>query len=125
MKNIFDMQSEFMEKAGQNVKCELISQSNLYADLVIEEFNEFYDIKNHDKEAIKECCDILVVASGYLISLLGKEKAKKAYELVHESNMAKLNGKIEKRDDGKVLKSDEWKKEIKEKLMADLANLIE
>jgi predicted HAD superfamily Cof-like phosphohydrolase len=125
MKNIFDMQSEFMEKAGQNVKGDLIRQSNLYVDLVIEEFNEFKDVKIHDEEAIKECCDILVVASGYLISLLGTENAKKAYKLVHKSNMAKLNGKIEKRDDGKVLKSAEWKKEIKEKLMADLANLIE
>jgi predicted HAD superfamily Cof-like phosphohydrolase len=124
MKNIFDMQSEFMEKAGQNIKGELITQADLYVDLVIEEFNEFYDVENHNRETIKECCDILVVVSGYLISLLGTEKAKKAYKLVHESNMAKLNGKIEKRDDGKVLKSDEWKREVKEKLMSDLANLI-
>jgi predicted HAD superfamily Cof-like phosphohydrolase len=124
MKNIFDMQSEFMGKAGQCIDASNKKQIKLYQQLIFEESDEFYNAQDKD-EQIKECCDLLVVASGFLITLLGAEKSKKAYELVHESNMAKLNGKIEKRDDGKVLKSAEWKKEIKEKLMADLDNLIE
>ena len=122
--SIIDLQAEFMEKAGQRISGNDYKQSNLYADLIIEEFNEFDEVESDETEMIKECCDLLVVASGFLISLLGKEKAIKAYELVHNSNMAKLEGKIEKREDGKVLKNDTYKKIIKEQLMNDLAALI-
>jgi predicted HAD superfamily Cof-like phosphohydrolase len=125
MTDIFDLQSDFMSKAGQQVNEKTFAQSMLYADLITEEFNEFDECNNHDHKALKECCDIIVVASGYLISLLGTEKAKQAYELVHQANMAKLVGNVEKRDDGKVMKNDLYKNEIKAKLMADLAALIE
>jgi predicted HAD superfamily Cof-like phosphohydrolase len=124
MTDIFDLQTEFMAKAGQVVSGNNFSQAMLYSDLVVEEFNEFDDCKNHDFEAVKEACDVLVVASGYLVSLLGTDKAKRAYDLVHASNMAKLEGKIEKREDGKVLKNDLFKNEIKAKLMADLVDLV-
>lgn len=125
MTDIFDLQTEFMAKAGHVVTGNNFSQAMLYSDLVVEEFNEFDDCNNHDFEAVKEACDVLVVVSGYLISLLGTDKAKRAYDLVHASNMAKLEGKIEKREDGKVLKNALYKQEIKAKLMADLADLVD
>ena len=125
MTDIFELQSDFMFKAGQEV-CfnKFYSQLHLYEKLVKEESCEFEEVEEHNHESAKEACDILVVTAGYLVSLLGKEKAQKAYELVHASNMVKLQGKIEKREDGKVLKSPEWKAEIKEKLVADLEALV-
>jgi predicted HAD superfamily Cof-like phosphohydrolase len=124
MTDIFELQSDFMSKAGQEINKLSIAQVWLYADLINEESNEFDECKLPEVEAVKEACDILVVASGYLISLLGKEKAQKAYELVHASNMEKLVGKVERREDGKILKNENFKTQIKEKLMADLAALI-
>ena len=123
--DIFDLQSEFMDKSGQIINGFVDSQATLYSNLIQEELDEFYAENYHDHASAKEACDIIVVASGYLISLLGVEKAKRAYRLVHDSNMSKLQGKIEKREDGKVLKNDLYKKQVKEKLMSDLKNLID
>ena len=60
-------------------------------------------------ELIKELCDLLYVTYGYL-DLLGID-ADKAFNLVHESNMSKLdeNGDPIFREDGKVLKGPNYK----------------
>lgn len=124
--SILHDQKEFMLAAGQFVheQCSISNvQSELYGNLVEEEFEELCGA-NTEHDAIKETCDLLVVTAGLLISMLGYEKAEKAWELVHASNMAKTVGSIEKREDGKVLKSAEWKAEIKEKLMKDIQELI-
>lgn len=126
MKGILNDQKEFMLAAGQFVheQCSIANdQSELYGSLCDEEYEELGDA-NSNGELVKEACDLLVVTAGLLISMLGYEKAEKAWELVHASNMAKTTGTIEKREDGKVLKSAEWKAEIKEKLMKDIQELI-
>lgn len=127
MKGILNDQKEFMLAAGQFVheQCSIENvQSELYGRLCDEEFDELAESNSND-EIVKETCDLLVVTAGLLISMLGYEKAEKAWELVHASNMAKTIGQIEKREDGKVLKSAEWKKEIKAKLMSDIKELID
>ena len=126
MKGILNDQRDFMIAANQFVheQCNTKNvQSDLYGNLVCEEFNELEGANSTD-EFIKELCDLLVVSSGLLISMIGYEKAEKAWALVHASNMAKTTGTIEKREDGKVLKSAEWKAEVKEKLMNDIRELI-
>lgn len=126
MKGILNDQKEFMLAAGQFVHEQAgiaNVQSDLYSNLVDEEFHEVVRSTEFN-ELIKETCDLLVVTAGMLISMLGYEKAEKAWELVHASNMAKTISVIEKREDGKVLKSAEWKAEIKEKLMNDIQELI-
>ena len=126
MKGILNDQKEFMLAAGQFVHEQAgiaNVQSDLYSNLVDEEFHEVVRSAEFN-ELIKETCDLLVVTAGMLISMLGYEKAEKAWELVHASNMEKTTGVIEKREDGKVLKSTEWKAEIKTKLMKDIQELI-
>lgn len=130
MKGILNDQKEFMLAAGQFVHEQANTanvQSDLYGRLVIEEQREMYLAAQDEDicEFIKEACDCIVVTAGMLISMIGYEKAEKAWELVHASNMAKTTGVIEKREDGKVLKSAEWKAEIKSKLMQDIQELID
>lgn len=146
--NCLTLQKQFMEAAGQVTDGSSKEVFNLYKNLIDEETEEFKSAEAK-LEKVKEACDVIVVVSGcvvaqlgyentdyavdymaqeavnYLCDELGQEKAQKAYEIVHNSNMEKVSGSFEKREDGKVLKSDEWKKEIKEKMMADLAELIE
>ena len=125
--SILSDQRDFMLAAGQFVheQCSIANdQSELYGSLCDEEYEELADA-NSNGELVKEACDLLVVTAGLLISMLGYKKAEKAWELVHASNMAKTVGNIEKREDGKVLKSAEWKKEIKAKLMSDIQELID
>ena len=92
MKNIFDMQSEFMGKAGQKVDVHNYDQAELYKTLVDEESEELrveWILLNHGDSSLakvaKEICDKLVVDSGLLISLLGTEKAKQAYVTMNEA----------------------------------------
>lgn len=126
MKGILNDQKEFMLAAGQFVHEQAgiaNVQIDLYSALVDEEYEEIMEASDFN-EFVKETCDLLVVTAGMLISMIGYEKAEKAWELVHASNMAKTTGTVEKREDGKVLKSAEWKAEIKEKLMKDIQELI-
>jgi len=129
MKGILNDQKKFMLSAGQFVHEQVDTnnaQSDMYGQLVIEEFEEMYGASDSEDicEFIKETCDLLVVTAGMLISMIGYEKSEKVWGLVHASNMAKTVGNIEKREDGKVLKSAEWKAEVKVKLMKDIEDLI-
>lgn len=119
-----------MKAGGQVVDGISIEQRDLYANLIEEEASEFMETQHPDyvnlyiADDIKEAVDVIVVAAGYLISSLGVEGAQKAWNLVHESNLAKVSGVVEKREDGKILKNDEYKKTAKLKLMDALAELF-
>jgi len=101
----------------------------MYATLVTkEESVEFAETQEpgydgHPTDDIKEVLDIVVVAAGYLNTVLGPDKAQAAWNLVHETNLAKLKGNVEKRADGKVVVSKEWKDAMKAKLKEDLLAL--
>ena len=124
--NIFELQQDFMSAAGQETKQYNKEQVNLYEKLIDEEAKEFLDAAYDDyaEFTIKEACDVIVVASGYLISMLGADNASEAYNIVHQNNIAKVTGKIEKRADGKILKGDTNKAERKAKMMGDLLELL-
>lgn len=67
------------------------------------------DHKASKANLIKEILDVIYVAQGYLV-VLGVD-GDKAFDLVHQSNMSKLddNGEPIFREDGKVLKSHNYK----------------
>jgi hypothetical protein len=128
--NVILDQVDFMLAGGQSAAVPNIDQIRLYATLIQEEATEFLDtleseyLPTSPADDVKEICDVLVVAAGYLISRLGMGGAMQAWNLVHSSNMRKVAGQIEKRADGKIGKGDEGKAERKAKLMADLEELL-
>jgi len=126
--SIFKDQADFMTLANQSLAVGRAGQADLYATLIKEEFDEFWETQQpgydgHRTDDIKEAQDILVVTLGYLNTVLGPDKAQAAWNLVHETNLAKLTGAVEKRADGKVIVTKEWKDAMKKKLKEDLLAL--
>lgn len=116
MTNPFKDQKEFMEAAEQSTSGENVEQMNLYVELIREEFGEFMATDGVTPDDIKEAIDIIVVTIGYLYSI-GVD-AEEAWRRVHASNMSKLvDGKLIKREDGKVLKPDTYTPPLLEDLV--------
>lgn len=106
-----------------------VEQISLYAKLVAEETGEFFEslgteFDGHIASDIKEAVDILVVTAGYLITRLGVDGAQQAWNFVHETNLAKVRGGAEKREDGKIMQNREYKEKLKAQLMQDLEDLF-
>jgi hypothetical protein len=121
-------QADFMVAAKQKINQDA-NQTRLYAGLVREECAEFLETQQlgyvgKPTDEIKEIIDVLVVASGFLISRLGHTAAQLAWLAVWESNMAKTRGKLEKREDGKLLQGAEYKAVAKAEMLAKLASLL-
>ena len=85
--------------------------------LLSEEFNEVCSSETPEN-LLKELCDLLYVTYGFAISF-GWD-LDEVFRRVHASNMGKLDetGKPVLRDDGKVLKGDQYKE-------LDLSDLVE
>jgi len=109
--NPFRDQEKFMKACDQTTDNWNVEQFNLYVNLIEEEFNDEL------KAAIKACdnveivdalIDILVVTIGALHSM-GAD-AEGAWKEVMKTNFAKIgeDGKVRKREDGKVLKPIGW-----------------
>lgn len=138
--SIFKDQWDFMQLGGQTavLRADMdidlvdgaVKQLMLYSKLVAEEAEEFAEATLEEFEGdimadIKEAVDVIVVAAGYLVTRLGHDGAQKAWNLVHETNLAKVRGGAEKREDGKILQNKEYKEKLKAKLMDDLAELLQ
>lgn len=85
--------------------------ANLYRNLIVEEFWEFKhaESKNDNVEQLDACMDMIWVILGYCY-MKGYNVAG-AWNEVARSNLAKINpetGKVNKREDGKVLKPENW-----------------
>jgi len=111
MTNPFRDQAKFMKACGQTVGGEFNKdQFNLYVSLIEEEANELADaIRAHDQlETLDALIDILVVTIGAIHSM-GSD-AEGAWKEVMSTNFAKIgeDGKVRKREDGKVLKPVGW-----------------
>ena len=108
--NVFRDQEKFMKACDQSVYEFNKDQFNLYVSLIDEEARELYDaITAHDQvETVDALIDILVVTIGALHSM-GAD-AEGAWKEVMSTNFAKIeaNGKVRKREDGKVLKPQGW-----------------
>lgn len=124
MKTIFEDQMEFL-KAG---KVELGTEASrtLSQTLVVEEYKEFIEeikvlntvattnpelTKQALGNAVKEAIDTIYVLAQWLNVVIGEDKAQEAWDKVHKNNMSKcINGVLVKREDGKVLKPESYKK---------------
>jgi len=111
MANPFSDQMKFMRACEQTVEGHNQAQFELYTHLIAEEINELSDaIAQQDQvETLDALIDILVVTIGALHSM-GAD-AEGAWKEVMASNFAKIDpvtGRVRKREDGKVLKPDNW-----------------
>ncbi len=111
MTNPFRDQEKFMRACDQTVGGEFDKdQFNLYISLIEEEAGELAEaIKAHDQvETLDALIDILVVTIGAIHSM-GSD-AEGAWKEVMSTNFAKISedGKVRKREDGKVLKPMGW-----------------
>lgn len=107
----FEQVRKFMLAGDQDVTGDDVKQAELYANLVKEESQEFWDgIRNGDDiETLDGIADTIWVLVGYAHSrgwnIIG------AFDEVARSNMSKVDkasGKLLKRADGKVLKPDTY-----------------
>lgn len=108
MTNPFADQSRFMQACDQTVGRENIDQYRLYHQLMKEEFQELEDSRTRQDD-LDALIDILVVTIGAIHSM-GAD-AEGAWNEVMRSNFAKIDsetGKVNKREDGKVLKPAGW-----------------
>jgi predicted HAD superfamily Cof-like phosphohydrolase len=110
MTNPFRDQEKFMRACDQTVGEINSSQFELYKNLIEEEFSELVTAENaNDRvEQLDALIDILVVTIGAIHSM-GAD-AEGAWKEVMKTNFAKIeaDGKVRKREDGKVLKPIGW-----------------
>jgi len=88
------------EKTSQN--------AGLYTKLITEEYGEFLDA-DYDVDELDACMDMIWVILGYCY--MRGWNVEGAWNEVARSNLAKINpetGKVNKREDGKVLKPEGW-----------------
>jgi predicted HAD superfamily Cof-like phosphohydrolase len=111
MANVFKDQEMFMQACDQSVTGGNDAQFNMYVKLIGEETGELADAIAADDpvETLDALIDILVVTIGAIHSM-GAD-AEGAWKEVMKTNFAKVHketGKVNKREDGKVLKPDDW-----------------
>jgi predicted HAD superfamily Cof-like phosphohydrolase len=109
--NPFRDQEKFMKACDQTTDNWNVEQFNLYVNLIEEEFSDELKtaIKNCDsKEILDALVDILVVTIGAAHSMGADIEG--AWKEVMRTNFAKIgeDGKVRKREDGKVLKPIGW-----------------
>jgi predicted HAD superfamily Cof-like phosphohydrolase len=103
----------FMLASGQSLNKNNETQSLLYKKLIDEEYQEFLEAyyKDDDVETLDACFDMIWVIVGYMLSK-GYD-VEGAWDEGAKSNLAKIDtvtGKVIKRNDGKILKPEGWKK---------------
>ena len=110
MTNPFRDQEKFMRACDQSVGEFNEKQFALYTNLIIEEQQELLEATLSDDrvEQLDALIDILVVTVGAIHSM-GAD-AEGAWKEVMMTNFAKIgeDGKVRKREDGKVLKPIGW-----------------
>ena len=110
MTNPFRDQEKFMRACDQTVDNFNVKQFALYGALINEEVTELKEaVNNNDQvETLDALIDILVVTIGAIHSM-GAD-AEGAWKEVMMTNFAKIgeDGKVRKREDGKVLKPTGW-----------------
>jgi predicted HAD superfamily Cof-like phosphohydrolase len=111
MSDIFGDQKKFMRACGQTTDQVNQSQFKLYSDLIDEEVTELKEAtESEDRvEQLDALIDILVVTTGALHSLGVNPEG--AWKEVMRSNFDKVDpitGRVKKREDGKVLKPENW-----------------
>ena len=107
MSDIFNDQRKFMQACGQTTDEFNREQYQMYCNLIREEFDELCASDNiiEDLDALID----MVVTAGALHSLGVNPEG--AWKEVMRSNFDKVDprtGRVNKREDGKVLKPEDW-----------------
>jgi predicted HAD superfamily Cof-like phosphohydrolase len=113
MTNVFEQQALFMIRCNQDSNRLNEEQAARYIAHLLEESAEVYEAVQHDDvvKTVDGLVDSIVVAVGGLISLLGTDGAQRAWDIVHDKNLSKVDGRfgpIRWRDDGQVGKPEGW-----------------
>ena len=124
-KSLFDDQYEFLQAGDVEVGSRAAEE--LASDLIYEEFHEFgaeahcYNTNvSPQLNVVKEALDLMYVTAQYLNVTIGPDKALEAWNALHANNMSKcIDGKLVKREDGKVLKPEGYKKLDLSKVLCD------
>lgn len=128
-KTIFQMQGDFMRAGDVKFPDSDYKAIILCYNLIREEFKEyeyestFFVANKKTWNELKEVCDLIIVCAQKLNIDVGSEKAQLLLEAVMKNNMEKcIDGKLVKRDDGKILKPEGfdkmgWMKDFEEILL--------
>jgi len=126
--NIFTQSKQVMKEVfEQTTDVVNINQANMYINAVQEEFQELktaYENKDY-VEITDGIIDVLVTAINLGISL--NIDLEGAWTEVLQSNMAKIDpatGKVNKRQDGKVIKPQGWKAPELEKFLPPVLRIL-
>jgi len=105
--DIFSDVSNFMQACGQSVIIANEPQANMYVTLITEELEELQLAKSEVAQ-LDAVCDLIWVLTGFALSK--GWKLQDAWDEVTRSNMDKVgpDGKVVRRDDGKILKPEGW-----------------
>lgn len=100
---------KFIEACDQTTSKETIF---LYTKLIKEEYSEFVEAvcDQDEEEQLDACMDMIWVILGFC-HMKGYD-IQGAWDEVTKTNMAKVDpvtGKVRRREDGKILKPDDWK----------------
>lgn len=112
--SVFHDQYEFLQAGDLEVGT--LKAEKLADRLITEEYLElskedYYLGTPDNPNSIKEALDLMYVVAQYLNVTIGPDKAKEAWDALHKNNMSKCtNGKLLKREDGKVMKPEGYKK---------------
>lgn len=115
MSNMFQDVKKFQTAVGQYVGTEPRFANKgervLRMNLLLEEVKEYLESeeKNDLANLAKELADIIYIVCGTAVSY--GIPLDNVFDEVHRSNMEKLgpDGKVNRREDGKILKPDGWK----------------
>jgi len=102
---VSEMVKEFAKVTGQE------PDGDLYRELIVEEYTEWWFTEDSDEEELKELSDLVYVIFGYA-SANGWD-LETAVRRVHENNIGRCiqpDGTIKRRDDGKVIKNKDYPK---------------
>lgn len=117
MNSVFEDQALFMRACGQSVGDRNEKQYQLYLDLIAEEISEL-NAATSDAERFDALLDIIVVCigAGHSMGL----PMSRGWDAVMISNLRKIDpatGKVERREDGKILKPEGWRPPNLERLL--------
>lgn len=107
---VFDDVKKFMD-AGDQFEQDPVKLQELYLKLIGEEYGELFDAlgMKDEVETFDACLDLIWVIVGFMHSK--GWNAESGWKEVDRSNMSKVNpetGKMDKREDGKIIKHPLW-----------------
>jgi predicted HAD superfamily Cof-like phosphohydrolase len=116
MSKVFTDVSVFLHACGQrypNKPTTPNELSDLYLKLIDEEYSEFAEAvaNNDDAEQLDACFDMMWVIVGYM-KARGWD-CEQAWDEGAKSNLSKIDsitGSVRRREDGKILKPEGWKR---------------